>query len=49
MYYDIRDRIINQLIYFLLRHCCLDYTTLRAFVAKTSPIELDMLNKERMD
>ena len=47
MYYDIRDRIINRLIRFLLHYCWLDCATVRAFVAQTSPLELDMLNKER--
>jgi hypothetical protein len=49
MYYEIRDRIVNQLIRFLLHHCCLDYGTIRAFVAKTYPTDLDMLNKERIN
>jgi len=48
MYYDIKHRILNRLIRFLLRYCYLDCATVRAFVAQTSPLELDMFNKERI-
>ena len=49
MYYDIKHRILNQLIRFLLRYCYLDCATVRAFVVQTSPLELDTFNKERMN
>ena len=49
MYYDIKNKIMNRLIRFLLRHCYLDSATVRNFIAQTSPLELDMLNKERME
>lgn len=48
MYYDIKNKIMNRLIRFLLRHCYLDSATVRKFVTQISPLELDMLNKERM-
>ncbi len=49
MYYDIKHRILNRLIRFLLRYCYLDNATLRAFIDQTSTFELDMFNKERMN
>ena len=49
MYYDIRDKILNRLIRFLLHYCWLDCATVRTVVAQTSPLELDMFNKERMN
>jgi len=48
MYYDIKNKIMNRLIRFLLRHCYLDSATVRNFITQIPPFELDMFNKERM-
>lgn len=47
IYLDIRDRIINCLICFLLNHCGLYTSTIRRVIKKTSYEELKVLNNER--
>lgn len=46
-YLNVRDDIINCLIRFLLKYCCLYAGTIRAFVKKTSFSELEIMNNER--
>lgn len=47
MWFDIRDRINNKIIRFLLRHCGLDSITCRAFVRKIELLELEALIDEK--
>ena len=47
MWLDIRDRINNKMIRFLLRHCGLDSITCRAFVRKVELLELEALIDEK--
>ena len=44
---NIRDRINNRLIRFLLRHCWLDNLTLRACINTVPRAELEHLINER--
>lgn len=44
---DIRDRIVNKWIKFLLRHCGLDYGTMRAFIRKMELCDLEALTYEK--
>lgn len=47
IYLDIRDRVVNRLICFLLSHCALYTSTIRQVVKKTCYGELEILNNER--
>lgn len=48
IYLNIRDRIINHLICFLLNHCDLHTSTIRQVIKKTSYEELKVLNNDRI-
>lgn len=41
-----RDDLVNWIIRFLLKHCCLHASTIRMFMAKVPPVELKIYSGE---